>query len=90
MQLFLVRTLWAPCFIIDTENLGRESAGLLRNQYLSDQETKTKLSVEVSLKHFWITGERSPQNCFRDTWNSSAELSFVEGGIRSAESAVVH
>lgn len=45
------------CFITHTENLGRGSASLLHNQCLWAQETKNKLSVEITLKHFGISGE---------------------------------
>lgn len=37
-----------PCFITDTENLGRSSAILLHDQCLLAQETKSKLSVVLS------------------------------------------
>lgn len=79
-----------PCFITNTENLRRGSASLLPDQCLLAQETKSKISVEISLKFFGTAAECSPQNCFRDIWNSSVDLSFVEGGISRAESAVVH
>lgn len=86
--------LYAPCkllcFITSTENLRRGSASLLPDQCLLAQETKSKLSVEISLKCFGTAGECSAQNCFRDIWNSSVDLSFVEGGISRAECAVVH
>lgn len=45
---FLYALCKLPCFITDTENLGRGSASLLRDQCLLAQETNSKLSVEIS------------------------------------------